>query len=1135
MSDEKEKLVAAIAALEGQRDLLGEAVVEAALASMRKQLAELQPVVVTEQRKQVTILFADIKGFTSWAESSDVEDVQTVINQLWQTLDGVILEYGGHIDKHMGDGVMAVWGVQQAREDDALRAVQAGLMMQSRLKRLLNEEKGLPALGMRVGINTGQALLGMVGAKGEYTAIGDAVNVASRLEAAAEVGGVLIGMDTYRQVQGFFELGEGQALQLKGKDEAVLAYPVLGAVARGFVGGSRGVEGVVTKMVGRDEELERLQAGWRVVVAERQLNLMTVAGEAGVGKSRLTHEFQRWLARREGGVFVWQGRAAEQMAGTPYFVWRDALAHFLGIQESDAIGVVRSKWVAGLTAVWPHVSPMKLEVLGAWLGYDFSDSRHVRGLRDDSEQLKDRGEVYLWQLLTALGRQAPVLILLEDIHWADKGSVELVRHLIGGQRRLPLLILASTRVTFFEEHVDWSELGELIQLEPLSEAAHRALLANILRKVEDVPGDLFDLLTTRAAGNPFYLEELVKMLIDDGVIVAEATKWRVVPQKWAAMRVPSSLWGVLQARLERLTSLERTVVGRAAVVGRIFWDEAITVLGAGNVVAALEALEQREIIFQRGGTAFAGTREYLFKHDLLRDVAYESLLKRERRAYHGQIADWLAEVAEANGREDEYAAVIAGHYAQAEQKEGAQPWLARAGQVAARQYAHDEAVNYVSQAIELLPEADDKQLYELLLLRESIFSLQGKHERQDKDLNQLSLVAAKLDSEAQVVVALRRANYAQYRHEYATAAQAAQVAIRQAERLGNKALMADGYRLWGQAMAWRGEYQEAEGKLEVALRLAQEAGDARVLAEVYSGLGTVANSQGRDEEAVTYFTEALRLAEATDQPRLESLTYNNLGITAMRQGHYQRAQAYYEQGLAIARHIGYLAGESFFLSNIGQIASRLGDYERAVAYFEESLWRKEVTGRSTTVLLLYMGYAARQKKIYEEAYQHYQRGLRQAQEAGQRNLCGYFLGQLGALWLAQGEWQRSRYYYEEASSIFTDLGLDEDVIESKSGLAMIAWREGELEEALALIEPVVSYLRIKKKPDFADLYLVYVRCYLILAGGGRGVEANDILAQGYEMLMAQASRLDPLSEKMFKEQAVSNRQLIELWEGRGGR
>jgi class 3 adenylate cyclase len=578
---EREQLEQAITQLEAQRATLGDGVVDASVAALHDKLAALEPMSPPEQRKQVTILFADVSGFTAMSETMDAEEVSDVMNALWQRIDVAIVEHGGRIDKHIGDAVVALWGVDTARESDPEYAIRAALSMQA----ALTDFEAGHALRMRIGVSTGPVMLGTVGTTGEFSGIGDAVNLAQQLEGAAPTGGVLISYDTYRHVRGVFDVVEQGPLAVKGKAEPVQTYVVQRAKPRAFHLGQRGVQGVETHMIGRDGELAALQNGLNSAIADRQTTLVTVLGEAGVGKSRLLYEFDKWLELRPEDVWCFKGRCTQQRQGVANGLLRDLFAFHFDIAESDPIEVVRGKLEAGIAEFLPGEGETKAHYLGAWLGYDYGHSPHVSALRGDAEQLHNRASLYMGQFFAALTADSPAVILLEDLHWADGGSLNALVDLCRRRPGLPLFILCLARPGLLVRRPGWgtSLLGtryERVDLAPLAETAARALVFEILQKVTQVPPILIELLVSRAEGNPYYVEELVQMLIDQGVISTGEDRWRVVLEKMAELQVPATLTAVLQARLDRLSPPQKQALQQAAVVGRVFWDAVLASWGA---------------------------------------------------------------------------------------------------------------------------------------------------------------------------------------------------------------------------------------------------------------------------------------------------------------------------------------------------------------------------------------------------------------------------------------------------------------------------------------------------------------------------------------------------------------------------
>jgi ABC-type oligopeptide transport system substrate-binding subunit/class 3 adenylate cyclase len=736
---EREQLELAITQLEAQRATLGDDIVDVSIAALRAKLAALEPKPTPKQRKQATILFADVLGFTAMSETMDTEEVGDVMNALWQRWDAAIVEHGGVIDKHMGDGLMALWGALEAREDDPEQAIRAALALRSELAAYTAEHQ--VELGIRAGLNTGPVLLGDVGTTGEISAIGDAVNLASRLKEAAPAGGVLISHDTYSHVRGAFDVAEQEPHRVRGRTRPVHTYLVKQAKPRAFRTWTRGVAGVETRMVGREAELLMLQNMFRDAAEDAEAHVVTVVGDAGVGKSRLLYEFQEWIELLPDEVWYFVGRATPETEARPYGLIRRMFAHRFEILDSDSAAGVRAKFRAGMAVA---LSPDQADLVGQLLGLDFSASPAVQA-RLGSESFGASATAHLIKYLRAMATE-PTVILFEDIHWADDSSLDLLDYLVGEVPDTRLLVICLARPPLFERRPSWGEGQDLhtrINLRPLSRRASRALVGEILQKATGVPHELRDLIVEGAEGNPFYVEELIKMLIEDGVIVLGEDHWWVELERLAKVHVPPTLTGVLQARLDSLPPQEKTLLQRAAVVGRLFWDTALAELkakeGSGlseeEIAPVLNAVRDRELVFRRERSAFAGAEEYIFKHALLRDVTYETVLLSLRRVYHGQVARWL-EVA-AGKRIGEYLGLIAGHYELAGEGERAAEYLLRAGDQARLAYACQEASGYYHRALPLLEEQGKldqvaRTLMKLGLTYDLSFDFQGSRQTYER-------------------------------------------------------------------------------------------------------------------------------------------------------------------------------------------------------------------------------------------------------------------------------------------------------------------------------------------------------------------------------------------------------------------
>ncbi len=942
---EQEQLRQAISHLEAQRPLLGDEVVDAALGPLRRKLEELgggAAACSPEQRRQVTVLFADVSGFTALAERMDAELVRDTMNALWQRLDGVITAHGGMVDKHIGDAVMALWGAAAVREDDAERAVRAALAMQAEVGRFAANTKA--KLGMRIGISSGPALLGEVGTTGEFTAMGDAVNLASRLQHQAPVGGVLASHDTYRLVRGIFDVTPTAELTIKGKRGPVRAYVVDRAKPLAFRMASRGVEGVETAMVGRDAELKALQDALERTVRERRTALVTVCGDAGVGKSRLLFEFENWIELLPETMLLFKGRAAPAAQQVPYRLLREVFAARFGILESDPSAAALEKFRAGCAGA---LAPEQADIVGHLLGFEFRASPAVAELLGSTSFGKEAG-LQLAAYFRAVARQ-PLLLFLEDAHWADDSTLDAAERLAAELPDAPLLIVCLARPTLYERRPGWGANGTRIDLAPLPAERSRELVSQVLQKAAEVPQRLRDLIVEGADGNPYYVEELVKMLLDEGVIV-RGEPWTVVPGKLATLRVPSTLTGILQARLDSLPAEERDVLQRASVVGRRFWDSAVAVLQAEERPAAaaavrplLESMQRRELVFRHAPSAFAASEEYLFKHALLRDVAYETVLLRLRKRFHAQVALWLE--ANAGERLAEYLGLIAHHYELAGEDARAARCLRKQGNAQYRVSSYREALELYQRTLALCPQDDRGQLAVINTHIGNTLRQLGDFPRaRDHHGRALQLARETNDDQAEI-----------------------------------NAL--DGLS-W--ALMAQGRYDEAKKHLALALAQACRSGDRRGKAQVVSHLGEVSYRLGDIAATRTYAAECLALYQELQDKQGIAMALRVIGLSHFMRGEYAESFHYHTQSKSVFAQIGDRWGMAASATNQGESMRRQGRFDDAEPYYREAIETYDGIGHrhGMAVSLLNLGHTYAGMGDAAEAGRNYQKSAERAWAIG---------------------------------------------------------------------------------------------------------------------------------------------------------
>jgi class 3 adenylate cyclase/tetratricopeptide (TPR) repeat protein len=644
MAQSIQELEAAIAALEAKRLELGPAVVETAVAALRERLANAQQTASpsSARLKQVSTLFVDVVGSTAIGQRLTPEEISAVMDGALARFAKIVDAHRGRVLQYTGDGMLAAFGADDANEDDVEAAVRAGLAIVEDAGQhadIVRTMHGVPEFNVRAGIHTGRVLLG-AGVDVEGSIRGAAVNLAARMEQTAAPGSLRISHDTYRHVSGLFDVIELPSAPVKGVEQPVRSYIVERARPRAFRMSTRGVEGLSTPMVGRAAELACLLDAFNAVCADSSLRVVTIVGDAGLGKSRLVAEFQRDLSQHLSGSTL-LGRSQPRSVWHRFGLLRELLFRHFRIDESGGSVELCTLFSERLGELLGDAEgEATAHVLGQLIGLDFSKSVHTQDLLADESKLRARGFAAGVKLLRRLAGSdgRPAAMLLDDIHWSDEGSLAFVRHLIEHERDVPLLCVLLTRPSLFDSDARWATTtppDQRIDLRPLDEGDREQLADLLLRQIVEAPRALHTLVNRDAEGNPFYMEELVKMLLDDGVIVVGPDGWRVTEHRLSEARVPQTLTGVLQARIDAIEPTERTALQQASVVGAVFDEVALATVDPLSL-NALPALLRRELI-RPSPTPPGASREFVFAHHLLHQVTYDSVLRTVRLDAHSRL------------------------------------------------------------------------------------------------------------------------------------------------------------------------------------------------------------------------------------------------------------------------------------------------------------------------------------------------------------------------------------------------------------------------------------------------------------------------------------------------------------------
>ncbi|MGH2442294.1 MAG: AAA family ATPase [Chloroflexota bacterium] len=953
-----------------------------------------------EERRLITALFCDLAGFTPLSETLDPEDVRDIQSAYFEAMSEQIERYGGTVEKYAGDAVLALFGAPVAHEDDAERAVLCALRMQAAIQPVAVQagRRWHVEPAIRVGVNTGEVVSGVwnAGGRQDVAVTGDAVNTAARIQAAAEPGEVLVGIETMRLTRRRIRYGERRDLVLKGKAGTFAGYRAID-VREQFGERWETSEGA-TPLVGRDRELVALLDAW----AQAQGGdgqLVTLVGDAGVGKSRLITEFLEKVGA-SGAVRVLRARCLSYGQDISLWLVADLLRALFGIKEQDVMEEVALAVRAGVTrfleASGEEIREEAIDVLGEVLGLPVGDSLVARA----GAQVRRKSLIRnLRLLLRALSERAPTILVLEDTHWVDGASAQVITEMLSDVPGLRMLVLAAQRPGWTAPWTDWG-WTERLRLQPLRDE-EATLLATAVLGGRTVSPELDRYVAERAGGNPFFLEEILRALQETGGLERHDNLMYLA--SGAADRMPSTLTEVLLARLDRLDGPVRTVAQVASVIGRAF---AVRLLAhvveqtAADLDAPLTALQHAEIAFPRRGSDL----EYVFKHVSMRDVAYNTLVQKRRQELHLMTARAIAQLYPS----DEYVEVIAYHYGRTQEHSEAAQWLERAGDRAADVYANETAMENYQECRRRLV-LDGANAIAVTRLDEKLGGLLSTTAGRYDEALELLARAADVYRRSRDLEGLARATAKiGWTHRNRGSMEEGITAIRQVlDRLsgtGPSHGLASLYLALSYLHFGAGRYQESLRASELASEMAKAVGDQQVLAAAEMRRGTALVYLGEQTQGMQVLEGSVPLLERAGDLTNLSIAFNNLGSNYLDAGDLRLSRTKFVQALEIGERAGDTGLLAFFTLNLAELLTHSGDWEQAEASIERSATVTQAAGAiwHSPYVQLGQGYLRLLQGRWEEAGTDLQTAISVGESVGDGQVLEYAHLLLGVLDVLHG-------------------------------------------------------------------------------------------------------------------------------------
>ncbi len=1021
----------------------------------------------TGQRRRVAVLFADISGFTPLSETLDPEEVRDLIDACLQRLAGVVYKYEGYIDKFIGDCIMALFGAPIAHEDDPLRAVISALELQKEIKKF-NKEKDLD-FSLSIGINYGLVATGDLGRPGEYTVMGDVVNLAQRLQYAAPKGKIYTNESVYKHTFEEIAFKKLKKIKVKGKKISVLVYEPQ-AIKRQY--SLRRIKEM--PLIGRGQELGALLELYSKAKSGIG-QVVSIIGEAGIGKSKLTYEFRKQLTKDN---YIIEGRGIQYLSSASYLVLQDIIKSLVGVEESDtkenaALQVeafIKDTHFSSLTKIIPFVKH--------FLGLPLNKVDHSRF---NSMQPKDRIRMIneaLCTLFLRISNIKPLVMVFEDCHWIDQETIDFMQRLVTEISKNKIMIINLYRPEFnVDKKISSLSCFTQFSLKPLKQDDTLILLYGLLR-CKNIEDKLVKLLMRKSGRVPFYIHELVNNLLNNDIIYIEEGTAKLRPGKETA--VPRTLDELVMAKVDKLDPRQRAIADIASVIGDEFSVRLIdTLLEFGKQLKNdLQQLTQKGIVVPlvsaKRGPAIE--EKYTFAHSLMKEAVYQSLLKQTRKEYHRQIGFAIEQVYASDL--SEFFDALANHFLIADEKKKAVEYLEKAADRKKELFVNEEAIELYHNAIKLIDKNNLKEIADIHEKLGQIYELIGQYDKA-KDAYAVMGEKGKNDvlTRARSFIALTKVFIGQGLFDQAidmlnkagrtlktVKTSNISVTVEQANilrlecwvyRIKGKMDIAKkkgleaismmknikGKKEWQKnkelkhtmlvshaplaiAYSFLGEYDKAIHLLEEALIIAEDLGERRALGDAYNNLGTIYRTQGKFDQAIDAFAMKLKISQELGDKSGIGIAYCNMGNVYENKGEYERAIELLKKYLQINEELGSKHGIGIAYCNLAVAYQHSCEYGKAEKSLKEALKISEELGdnRMITFAVEALGEIYASRLEYQKAITSFTKTLEISKKSGDKWTIGSSSHQLGTAYLRIGKIDQAEKLLASARKIFEDIG-----------------------------------------------------------------------------------------------------------------